>query len=89
MHNYYVALLDTGTLCHLHGILMGNYTRSRFWRLEMPGTEYECKDCGRAFLVYEEKRILICPSCDGENIVVKPKKTLPQWIIDKNNVKPG
>jgi DNA-directed RNA polymerase subunit RPC12/RpoP len=55
----------------------------------MPGIEYECKDCGRAFLVYEEKKILICPSCDGENIVQKPKKTLPQWIIDKNNTKPG
>ena len=55
----------------------------------MLGTEYECKDCGRAFLVHEEKKVLICPSCDGENIAEKPKKTLPQWIIDKNNVKPG
>ncbi|OPY00193.1 MAG: hypothetical protein A4E58_00127 [Syntrophorhabdus sp. PtaB.Bin006] len=70
----------------LHDILMRNYA---FGGKEMPGTEYECKDCGRAFLVYEEKRVLICPSCDGENIVLKPKKTLPQWIIDKNNMKPG
>ena len=55
----------------------------------MPGKEYECKDCGRAFLVYEEKKTLICPSCDGENIAPKEARPLPQWIIEKNNVKPG
>lgn len=55
----------------------------------MPGKEYECKDCGRAFLVHEDKNMLICPSCDGENIVLKQSKPLPQWIIEKNNVKPG
>lgn len=55
----------------------------------MPGKEYECKDCGRAFLVYEEKKTLICPSCDGENIAPKEARPLPQWIIEKNNIKPG
>ena len=55
----------------------------------MAGTEYECKDCGRAFVVYEEDKVLLCPRRDGENVVVKPKKTVPQGIIEKNNAKPG
>ena len=37
----------------------------------------------------KKKKTLICPSCDGENIAPKQAKPLPQWIIEKNNVKPG
>lgn len=51
----------------------------------MPGKEYECKDCGRAFLVYEqEKKSPKCPSCESE--IVSPKKVqpLPSWIVSKN-----
>ena len=52
----------------------------------MPGKEYECKDCGRAFLVFEdEKKALVCPSCEGENVEPKPAKPLPEWIIRRNN----
>lgn len=52
----------------------------------MPGKEYECKDCGRAFLVYEdEKRGPKCPSCEGENVAPKAAKPLPEWIVRRNN----
>jgi DNA-directed RNA polymerase subunit RPC12/RpoP len=60
----------------------GDYPMSR--------TEYECKDCGRAFLVDEDERKKpICPSCGEGNIDKKERKPLPQWVIEKNNVKPG
>lgn len=56
----------------------------------MPRTEYECKDCGRAFLVNEdEKKKPTCPSCGEVNVNKKERKPLPQWVIDKNNIKPG
>ncbi len=51
----------------------------------MPGKEYECKDCGRAFLVYEEeKRAAKCPSCESESLSLKKAQPLPSWIVAKN-----
>jgi DNA-directed RNA polymerase subunit RPC12/RpoP len=52
----------------------------------MSGKEYECKDCGRAFLVDEEKKKETkCPSCEGGNLTLKQERPLPQWLIDLNN----
>ncbi len=52
----------------------------------MPGKEYECKECRRTFLVYEEnKRELECPSCEGGNVALKQERPLPKWIQDLNN----
>ena len=52
----------------------------------MPGRIYECKDCGRAFLVDEEKkRGPECPSCEGGNVAPKQDKPLPQWIHIMHN----
>jgi len=52
----------------------------------MPGQEYECKDCGRAFLVYEmeKKKTPKCPSCESENVSPKKSQPLPTWIASKN-----
>lgn len=51
----------------------------------MPGKEYECKDCGRAFLVYEEKKKgPKCPSCESGNVVLKQATPLPSWIVSNN-----
>jgi DNA-directed RNA polymerase subunit RPC12/RpoP len=51
----------------------------------MPGKEYECRECGRTFLVDEEKkRELKCPSCEGGNVAVKQERPLPQWILAMN-----
>jgi putative FmdB family regulatory protein len=51
----------------------------------MPGKEYECKDCGRAFQVYQdEKKVQKCPSCDGENVALKQAQPLPSWLLSKN-----
>jgi len=48
----------------------------------MPGEQYECRDCGRAFRVYEdEKKGPKCPSCESENIAPRqPLTTLPSWV---------
>ena len=48
----------------------------------MPGKEYECKDCGRGFRVYEEeKKAPKCPSCGSVDITPrKPLTTLPSWV---------
>ncbi len=52
----------------------------------MFGKEYECKDCGRAFLVREEERkTLACPGCESENVALKPPRPLPDWIIRNRN----
>lgn len=52
----------------------------------MPGKEYECKDCGRGFLVYEEdEKEPRCPSCDGGNVAPKAARPLPEWLIRKRN----
>ncbi len=52
----------------------------------MFGEEYECKDCGRAFLVREEeKRILKCPGCGSENVVPRQARPLPEWVIHNRN----
>ena len=48
----------------------------------MFGTEYECKDCGRAFRVdEEEKRGPKCPSCEGGNVAPKQARPLPPWML--------
>jgi len=53
---------------------------------KMPGKEYECKDCGRAFLVYEEeKREPKCPSCEGVNVARKQAQPLPEWLLQLKN----
>lgn len=53
---------------------------------KMPGIGYECKDCGRAFLVYEEeKRELKCPSCEGINVAKKKDLPLPEWLMKLQN----
>jgi hypothetical protein len=50
----------------------------------MPGKEYECKDCGRAFRVYkEEKKVPMCPGCESTNTAPKPARPLPSWILAK------
>ena len=50
----------------------------------MPGTEYECKDCSRAFRVYEEeKKEPKCPSCESESVAPKKAKPLPAWLLSK------
>lgn len=55
----------------------------------MAGTEYECKDCGRAFLIYdEEKKRAVCPSCESENIGPKGETPLPSWLLAQANAKP-
>jgi len=47
----------------------------------MPGKEYECKDCGRAFRVYKEgQKEPKCPSCESENTALKPAQPLPSWM---------
>ncbi len=46
----------------------------------MHGTEYECKDCSRAFRVREEGKRLKCPGCKSENVAPKEKKPLPGWL---------
>jgi Zn finger protein HypA/HybF involved in hydrogenase expression len=52
----------------------------------MPGKEYECKDCGRAFLVDEEKKKEPqCPGCEGGNVAQKKARPLPLWIQQMNN----
>ena len=52
----------------------------------MPGKEYECKECGRAFLVDGEKKSEPkCLSCEGENVAQKQSRSLPQWIIAMND----
>ncbi|MDD3845578.1 MAG: hypothetical protein PHC90_04380 [Syntrophorhabdaceae bacterium] len=52
----------------------------------MPGNEYECKDCGRAFLVDEEEMGgAKCPSCEGGNVVPREPRPLPPWIQQLNN----
>jgi len=52
----------------------------------MFGEEYECKDCGRAFLVREdEKRVPKCPGCESENVAPRPARQLPDWIIRNKN----
>jgi hypothetical protein len=55
----------------------------------MPGKQYECKDCGRVFRVYEEeKKEPKCPSCESENTTLaQPLATLPSWISFET--KPG
>ena len=55
----------------------------------MPGKQYECKDCGRAFRVYdEEKKEPKCPSCESKNTsLAQPLTTLPSWISFET--KPG
>jgi Zn finger protein HypA/HybF involved in hydrogenase expression len=51
----------------------------------MPGTEYECKDCSRAFLVYVvEDKEPKCPSCESGNVAPKQAQPLPSWILSKN-----
>lgn len=50
----------------------------------MPGKEYECKECGRAFLVYDgEKKEPKCPSCESEKVAPKKAQPLPSWLISK------
>jgi hypothetical protein len=50
----------------------------------MPGKEYECRDCGRAFRVYkEEKKGPKCPSCESGNTALKQAQPLPSWISFK------
>jgi Zn finger protein HypA/HybF involved in hydrogenase expression len=52
----------------------------------MPGKEYECKDCGRAFLIDEEKKKeLKCPSCESGSVAWKQARPLPPWIQLLNN----
>ena len=48
----------------------------------MHDTQYECKDCGRAFRVdEEEKGTPKCPSCESENTALRrPLTTLPSWV---------
>jgi len=51
----------------------------------MFGKEYECRDCGRAFLVDEDKkREPKCPSCAGGNVGRKEPRPLPPWIVAMN-----
>jgi len=51
-----------------------------------PGKEYQCSDCGRAFLVYEEKNSgPKCPSCEGGNVARKEAHPLPQWLMQLKN----
>ncbi len=55
----------------------------------MPGKEYECKDCGRAFLFYEgERKGPVCPSCESENIAPKGETPLPSWLLAQATEKP-
>jgi len=50
----------------------------------MSGKQYECKDCGRGFRVYEEeKREPICPSCESGNTAPKEVRPLPSWLLSK------
>ncbi len=50
----------------------------------MFGTEYECRDCGRAFRVdEEEKKEPRCPSCEGANVARRQAPVLPPWIMRK------
>jgi Zn finger protein HypA/HybF involved in hydrogenase expression len=52
----------------------------------MPGDQYECKDCGRAFLVDEDKkRKPKCPGCEGGNVAPKEPRPLPLWIRQLKN----
>jgi predicted nucleic acid-binding Zn ribbon protein len=49
---------------------------------KMPGKIYECKDCGRAFRVYEEeKKESKCPSCESTNTALKQAQPLPSWLL--------
>lgn len=55
----------------------------------MLGTEYECRDCGRAFRFDQnEEREPRCPSCQGGNVTVRQARPLPQWIIRKKEAAP-
>lgn len=47
----------------------------------MPDKEYECKDCGRAFRVNEEKKEHKCPGCESENTAPKEARPLPSWLL--------
>ncbi len=50
----------------------------------MPGTEYECGECGRAFLVHEgEKKEPKCPGCESENVAPRKARPLPSWLMSK------
>ncbi len=52
----------------------------------MPGKEYQCKDCGRAFLVYEEEKSgPKCPSCEGGNVATREARPLPEWLMQLKN----
>lgn len=58
----------------------------------MPGKQYKCNDCGRAFRVYEEEekegRQPKCPSCESENTASwQAAATLPSWM--SLETKPG
>jgi hypothetical protein len=56
----------------------------------MPGKEYECKDCGRAFRVYkEEKKAPMCPGCESKNTSPKQARPLPPWVLSKIESKSG
>ena len=46
----------------------------------MHGKEYECKDCGRAFLVKEEESVPKCPGCESESVAPKEARLLPEWM---------
>jgi len=56
----------------------------------MLSKQYECKDCGRGFRVYEEeKREPKCPSCESGNTAPKQVGPLPSWLLSKMTLGSG
>ena len=52
----------------------------------MRGKDYECRDCGRGFLIYgEEKKEPACPGCESVSVVPKQAKPLPEWLVRLHN----